>query len=77
MLDKYPGLCYYNTRKRKEKGIKKMKKTYTLLRAFDSITVTADELLAIMDEELKNGNHVEQVENTEFWGENTYMICYW
>ena len=54
-----------------------MKKTYTLLRAFDSITVTADELLAIMDEELENGNHVEQVENTEFWGENTYMICYW
>ena len=54
-----------------------MKRTYTLLRAFDSITVTADELLEIMDEELEKGHHVEKLENIEFWGDNTYMICYW
>ena len=53
-----------------------MKKTYTLLRAADAIIITADELLAIMDKELECGHHVEKVDNT-FWGENTYMICYW
>ena len=53
-----------------------MKRTYTLLRTFDSITVTADELLEIMDEELEKGHHVEKLENVEFWGDNTYMICY-
>ena len=54
-----------------------MKKTYTLLRAADAITVTADELLALMDEVLEYGYHIEKFEDSGFWGENTYMICYW
>ena len=38
---------------------------------------SADELLAIMDEVLEYGYHVEKFEDSGFWGENTYMICYW
>jgi hypothetical protein len=54
-----------------------MKKTYTLLRAADAITLTADELLAAFDEAERNGYHIEKFEDSGFWGENTYMICYW
>ena len=52
-------------------------KIYTLLRAKDSVQLTTDELLAEMDRQQELGNHIEKLKNTKFWGENTYMICYW
>ena len=61
---------------KKKKGNKKMK-TYTLYRAVDAITLTADELLAAFDEAEKNGYHIEKLENEKVWGENAYMIYYW
>lgn len=54
-----------------------MKKVYTLIRATDSIKMTADELLAEFDRQEALGNHIEKLENVEFWGEDTYMIYYW
>lgn len=52
-------------------------KTYTLYRAADAITLTADELLAAFDEAEKNGYHIERLEKEEVWGADAYMICYW
>lgn len=52
-------------------------KTYTLYRAFDAITLTADELLAAFDEAEKDGFHIERLENEKVWGADAYMIYYW
>ena len=52
-------------------------KTYTLYRAFDAITLTADGLLAAFDEAEKDGFHIERLENEKVWGANAYMIYYW
>jgi hypothetical protein len=72
-------MLYYNQkekRKQNKKGDKKMK-TYTLYRAFDAITLTADELLAAFDEAEKDGFHIERLENEKVWGADAYMIYYW